>query len=431
MKDLANIPYVPGLRLASLDISNMYTNISINELLNIMEDMCINNGLEPTPRQEILRITRLIVTQNYFKFQDKTYIQKKGLAMGAPTSSFLSEIFLQHIENTKIVNILHSSKIEGYYRYVDDIIIIYNESHTDIEEVQRSFNDITPSLNFTLECEKDGEINFLDLTLTRKENELSFDIFRKHTTTDTIIPQDSCHPMEQKIAAIRYYVNRIDTYNLDQAKRQKEMNTIKQIVENNKYETSILNKIRNKRGKQEKDNRKKWAKFTYTGKETRFITKLFKNTDVKVAYTTNNSLGRLLAIKTDHKPDEYDRNGVYQLECPTCNKKYIGQTGRPFRVRFREHYNDYRHEHNRSKFAQHVLEEGHSFGPMNEVMKVVHFARKGKMLDTLERFYIYKEAKQGNQINDKLTFQINPIFEAIVQNPPPGRLQNPHENNAH
>jgi hypothetical protein len=37
MKDLANIPYVLGLRLASLDISNMYTNIPINELLDIME----------------------------------------------------------------------------------------------------------------------------------------------------------------------------------------------------------------------------------------------------------------------------------------------------------------------------------------------------------------------------------------------------------
>jgi hypothetical protein len=110
--------------------------------------------------------------------------------MGAHTSSFLSEIFLQYIENTEIFYILRSSRIEGYYRYVDDILIVYNESHTDIEEVQKSFNDITSDPNFTLEREKDGKLNFSDLTLTRKENELSFHIFRKHTTTDTIIPQD-------------------------------------------------------------------------------------------------------------------------------------------------------------------------------------------------------------------------------------------------
>jgi regulator of PEP synthase PpsR (kinase-PPPase family) len=76
-----------------------------------------------------------------------------------------------------------------------------------------------------------------------------------------------------------------------------------------------LNKIRNKRGKQEQDNRKKkWAKFTYIGRETRYITKLFKNTKVKVMYTTNNNLGRLLALKTDQKSEKYDGSGVYQLE---------------------------------------------------------------------------------------------------------------------
>jgi hypothetical protein len=48
-------------------------------------------------------------------------------------------------------------------------------------------------------------------------------------------------------------------------------------------------------------------------------------------------------------------------------------------------------------------------------MKIIHFARKGKMLDTLEKFYIYRETKNGNQVNDRLTVQSNPIFETIVQ----------------
>jgi len=28
---------------------------------------------------------------------------------------------------------------------------------------------------------------------------------------------------------------------------------------------------------------------------------------------------------------------------------------------------------------------------MDEIMNVIHFGRKGKMLDTLEKFYIYRE----------------------------------------
>ena len=68
-----------------------------------------------------------------------------------------------------------------------------------------------------------------------------------------------------------------------------------------------------------------------------------------------------------------------------------------------EHYRDYKFANNKSKFAQHIIEEGHAFGPMSDIMEVAHTASKGKMLDTLQRFYIYKETKLGTQINDKLT----------------------------
>ena len=250
---------------------------------------------------------------------------------------------------------------------------------------------------------------------SRAENQLSFGIFRKQTTTDTIIPRDSCHPLEHKIAAMRYYVNTINTYYLDQDKKQKEINTAKQILKSNNYETAILYKIHNKTKKQEQDNgKKKWEKFTNIGRETRYITKLFKNSNVKIAYTTNNNLGKLLTRRTDQHLEKYDANGICQLECPTCNKEYIGQTGRQFRTRFHKHY-DYKYANNRSKFTQHVIEEGHNFGSMNEIMEADHIARKRRMLDTLEKFYTYRETKLGNQSNNKLTIQSNLIFEVPVQ----------------
>jgi len=36
------------------------------------------------------------------------------------------------------------------------------------------------------------------------------------------------------------------------------------------------------------------------------------------------------------------------------------------------------------------------------------------MLDTLEKFYIFRETQGGDQIYDKLTVQSNPIFEALI-----------------
>jgi len=45
--------------------------------------------------------------------------------------------------------------IVGYFRHVDDILVIYNENITDVNQVIRSFKDITPRLTFTLEQEKE------------------------------------------------------------------------------------------------------------------------------------------------------------------------------------------------------------------------------------------------------------------------------------
>jgi len=204
---------------------------------------------------------------------------------------------------------------------------------------------------------------------------MTFKIFRKPTTNDTTIPNDSYHPLEQKFAAIRYFANRIHTYNLDHLQKQKETDIVKQVIHNNKYDTSLLNRfskntIQRQRHKQENQNQR-WVTFTYVGRETRYITKLFRNPSLKVAYTTNSNF-------------------------------------RPFHVRFWEHYRDYKFANNKSKFAQHIIEEGHA----------VHIANKGRMLDTLERFYIYRETRLGTQINDKLTVRSNPIFEALLPNDP-------------
>lgn len=50
-------------------------------------------------------------------------------------------------------------------------------------------------------------------------------------------------------------------------------------------------------------------------------------------------------------------------------------------------------------------------------METLHVTNKGRMMDTLERFYIFRETKL-NQINDKLTVKPNIVFETIVQRDP-------------
>jgi len=92
MNDLTELPYDHNTKSASLDINNMYSNIQIKEMITALEKLCEVNNLEDKTKQDILKITRAIVEQNYFRFQDTIYVQNEGLAMGAPTSSVFSEI---------------------------------------------------------------------------------------------------------------------------------------------------------------------------------------------------------------------------------------------------------------------------------------------------------------------------------------------------
>jgi hypothetical protein len=69
------------------------------------------------------------------------------------------------------------------------------------------------------------------------------------------------------------------------------------------------------------------------------------------------------------------------------------------------------------------LSLGHAYGPITDTMEIITTGKKGKHLNTLERYYIYKTNKENILMNDTHTETYNPIFQAIhelntVQQPP-------------
>ena len=122
---------------------------------------------------------------------------------------------------------------------------------------------------------------------------------------------------------------------------------------------------------------RKWGRFAYVGKETRYIIKVFKGTNVAVAFTRNNTIGKNLK-KEFNTQCKYGKSVVYQLTCPDCKMTYMGQTGRPFKARFQEHVRDFKHKNGKSAFVQHLLDNGHLIGKMEDIMKVFHIKKQRK-----------------------------------------------------
>ena len=70
--------------------------------------------------------------------------------MGSATSSTLAEIYLQNFEELIIKHWIETGEITYYRRYVDDIIIIFDQNKTKEDSITSYMNDIHKHLEFKL-----------------------------------------------------------------------------------------------------------------------------------------------------------------------------------------------------------------------------------------------------------------------------------------
>ena len=124
--------------------------------------------------------------------------------MSAPTSSLTAQFFLQHLQHLHLAHLLNKQKIINYFRYIDNILVIYDANHTDIQNILDDFNAVNPKLKFMAETESNNKKNYLDITIKRTPMNWKTPIYRKPTFTDTITPYTSNHPAQHKYATVRF-----------------------------------------------------------------------------------------------------------------------------------------------------------------------------------------------------------------------------------
>ena len=96
----------------------------------------------------------------------------------------------------------------------------------------------------------------------------------------------------------------------------------------------------------------KYHVLTYIDRISDQIHKHIKFKNNKLSFRTNNSLGKYIR-NNKSKTVNKEKSGVYQLKCGSCNKIYIGQTGRAFKERIDHHFRSFRLEDGKSKYAEH------------------------------------------------------------------------------
>jgi hypothetical protein len=101
------------------------------------------------------------------------------------------------------------------------------------------------------------------------------------------------------------------------------------------------------------------------------------------------------------------------MKCLDCPLKYIGQIGRTFHSSYKEHIQAIRNNNSNSGYSSHILNTGHADGTITDTVDIVKTHKKGKHLNTLEKYHIYRISKSNLHMNDTNIDTHNPVFKTL------------------
>ena len=136
----------------------------------------------------------------HFLFNNESYKQVDGVAMGSSLAPTLASIFLSSIEDN--IDLFPGQKPLAYKRYVDDIFLIF-DNQIDIDPFLGYLNSLHPNIKFTTETENNGKLSILDLLIERKRDFYETEFPRKKTDTGLYTTPNSFCESRYKYNMIR------------------------------------------------------------------------------------------------------------------------------------------------------------------------------------------------------------------------------------
>ena len=343
----------PGDKSISFDVVSLFTNVPLNETIQIIANHMYSKSAKFTPPFEKSGFVHLmkIATGGMFLHRDSLYKQEDGVSMGNPLAPTMANFFLGFLEETLFKNTDPDYPV-FYVRYVDDVFCIFR-NNVDFKNFFERLNSLHVSLKFTYEESRGSTLPFLDVEVKLTGEGCETSIYRKPTNTNTLLHFDAVVPLRWKSGLVMCMLNRAHRLSSSVQLFHKEVMKLKHIFELNSYPVQFFNKIY-KRFEQklnqtsqdctEEDIDNKYnLKIPFVGKPSiefgkrvsALIEKQF-GVQVNVIFSTAR-LGSFFPLKC-LTPLPVQSCVVYRYKClGDQDTSYIGMTVRTLSERVREH----------------------------------------------------------------------------------------------
>ena len=113
------------LYFASLDVDVLFTNIPLDEAIDICVKKIFKTGdtlVKGISKNDFCDLLNLVTKESFFTFNNKFYIQVDGVVMGSPLGPILTNIFFSHHEKKNgLMNVLQNLN----HVFIESMLMIF------------------------------------------------------------------------------------------------------------------------------------------------------------------------------------------------------------------------------------------------------------------------------------------------------------------
>ena len=235
--------------LATIDVKSLYLKIPHKEGVEAVKNRLYYKNRESDavsiPPGAMSDLLNIVLTQNYFQFNDSMYHQVQGTAMGTKMAPSYANLFMAELEerllrNSPTVPIL-------WKRYIDDILCIWPGSQQSLDHFTQFLNGAHPTIKFTCESSPHS-VDFLDVTIYkgdryRSTGTLDIRPFFKPTNKFQYLEFSSAHPRNMFRGLIKGELTRLLRACSDEAEYNKIKTKTLKLFRDRGYPSKLIKRV--------------------------------------------------------------------------------------------------------------------------------------------------------------------------------------------
>ena len=391
--------------IASLDAESLFTNVPVDETINIIIEKVYHSNMTPLPFTEnTLKDLLQACTKEapFISHKGDLYRQTDGVAMGSPLGVLFANMYMASVEEKTFER---HTKPTIYSRYIDDIFVTIKDNN-HLQQLKEAFQQ-NSVLRFTTEESQNQKIPFLDILVKKEGNNFNTTVYTKQTNVGRCLNARGECPDAYKKSVVNSYVNRAFTHCSTWRQTHNELDRIRQLLTNNGYKEDMVEEcIRRKMDKfasseeipTDENNSVipiyyKMNFGTAYNQEAKVVQGIIRrglsptdeNTKIDLRIYCRPNLMSSLVMKNSTAPPKeksLKTNVVYKFTCPEGNCEsptttYIGHTTTHLRRRLQNHRNNgaifqhYTDKHNRKPGVEELLQSTVIIGQESNIKRLM------------------------------------------------------------